>query len=55
MLSALQKMSDGRFRHLPVVEDGVLVGLISTGDGVKYRLEQLEQEQTALRDYIATA
>ena len=54
IVSAVQKMSDGRFRHMPVMEDGRLVGLISTGDAVKYRLEQMEQEHSALRDYITT-
>ncbi len=53
IVSAVQKMSDGRFRHMPVMEGDRLVGLISTGDAVKYRLEQMEQEQAALRDYIA--
>ena len=52
--AAVQKMSDGRFRHMPVMEDGRLAGIISTGDAVKYRLEQMEQEHNALRDYITT-
>ena len=54
IVAAVQKMSDGRFRHMPVMENGRLAGLISTGDAVKYRLEQMEQEQAALRDYITT-
>ena len=52
--AAVQKMSEGRFRHMPVVENGRLAGLISTGDAVKYRLEQMEHEHNALRDYITT-
>ena len=50
-----QKMSSGRFRHMPVIAGGRLVGLVSTGDAIKYRLEQMEAEQSALREYIATA
>ncbi len=55
VISAVQTMSKGRFRHMPVVADGRLVGMISTGDAIKYRLEQMEQEQSALREYIASA
>jgi len=55
VIGVVQKMSRGRFRHMPVIEDGRLVGMVSTGDAVKYRLEQMEQEQSALREYIATA
>ena len=51
----LAKMSAGRFRHVPVLEDGRLAGMISSGDAVKYRLDLLETEQSALREYIATA
>lgn len=50
-----QKMSTGRFRHMPVVSDGRVVGMVSTGDAIKYRLEQMERDQDALREYIATA
>ncbi len=53
VIAAVQRMSQGRFRHLPVIADGRLAGIISTGDAVKYRLEQMEQEQSALREYIA--
>lgn len=47
-------MSRGRFRHLPVVEDGVLIGIVSMGDVVKRKIDQAEQEAEALRDYIAS-
>lgn len=55
ILDVVGRMSRGRFRHMPVVADGRIAGIISTGDAVKYRLEQMEQEQSALREYIATA
>lgn len=48
----LQKMTDGRFRHIPVVEDGRLVGLISIGDVVKARLSELSMEKEALEGMI---
>ena len=40
-------------RHLPVVVDGELAGIISIGDAVKHRVNELEQESEALHDYIA--
>ncbi|MGC1495613.1 MAG: CBS domain-containing protein [Sulfitobacter sp.] len=48
----LQKMTDGRFRHMPVLEDGNLVGLISLGDVVKARLMELSMEKDALQGMI---
>lgn len=51
----MQRMTTGKFRHLPVVERGRLPGLISIGDVVKYRLEQMEHEFKALHEYIRTA
>jgi CBS domain-containing protein len=53
--SLMEQMTDGKFRHLPVVDGDRLAGIISIGDVVKYRLWELEQEQNALRDYIQTA
>jgi CBS domain-containing protein len=53
--SVMERMTDGKFRHLPVVEQGRLTGLISIGDVVKHRLREMEQEQSALRTYIQTA
>jgi CBS domain-containing protein len=47
-------MTEGRFRHLPVVEGGEMAGLVSIGDVVKRRVEQLEQEAQALTEYIQT-
>ena len=51
----MEMMTNGKFRHLPVVEDGKVVGLISIGDIVKRRVQEYETEQEALRDYIKTA
>jgi len=48
----LQKMTDGRFRHMPVLEDGELVGLISLGDVVKAQLQELSMEKQALEGMI---
>jgi CBS domain-containing protein len=50
----MKKMTSGRFRHLPVVDAGNLTGIISIGDVVKSRLEELEAEASQLRDYIAS-
>jgi CBS domain-containing protein len=51
----MEQMTTGKFRHLPVIEQGELVGIVSIGDVVKHRLKQMEQESAALRDYIQTA
>ena len=51
----MEMMTSGKFRHLPVVEDGRVVGLISIGDIVKWRVREYEAEQEALREYIKTA
>jgi CBS domain-containing protein len=48
----MQTMTEGRFRHLPVVKDGKLSGIISIGDVVKHRLKELEAETHMLQDYI---
>lgn len=50
----LQKMTEGRFRHMPVVEDGKLVGLITIGDVVKARLSELAMEKDALEGMITS-
>ncbi len=51
----MEKMTTGKFRHLPVVEGDKVVGLISIGDIVKFRVSEYEREQDALREYIKTA
>jgi len=53
--SAMALMTDRRIRHLPVVEDGQLVGLVSIGDLVKRRIEEIEHEAEALKHYISAA
>jgi CBS domain-containing protein len=52
-LAALSLMSRRRIRHLPVVQDGQLTGFVSIGDLVKHRIEKIESEADAMRDYIA--
>jgi CBS domain-containing protein len=51
----MEMMTLGKFRHLPVIEEGMVVGLISIGDIVKWRVGEYEMEQEALREYIKTA
>jgi CBS domain-containing protein len=51
----MEQMTAGKFRHVPVVDDGCLVGIISIGDVVKHRLHEIESESEALREYILTA
>ena len=51
----MERMTAGKFRHLPVVSKGKLVGLISIGDVVKQRVDEIEHESEALKDYIRTA
>lgn len=53
--TAMEMMTAGKFRHLPVVEDGKLAGIISIGDVVKRHIEKMEAETRAMRDYIAMA
>ncbi len=55
VLEAMERMTDGRFRHLPVVEGDKLVGLVSIGDVVKHRIAEIEHERQAMLDYIGTA
>ena len=50
----MEMMTKGRFRHLPVIEDGALVGIISIGDVVKHHLAEVEMEVSAMRNYLAT-
>jgi CBS domain-containing protein len=52
--SLMEQMTRFRIRHMPVVEDGQLVGIVSIGDVVKRKIEETEQEAMALKEYIAT-
>src|SRR5262245_45056870 len=51
----MERMTAGKFRHVPVVEQEQVIGIVSIGDVVKYRLQEMEHESAALRDYIQTA
>jgi CBS domain-containing protein len=51
----MEQMTTGKFRHIPVVEQDRLIGIVSIGDVVKHRLSEMERESEALRDYIQTA
>lgn len=55
VLAAMAMMTERRIRHLPVVSGGELVGIVSIGDLVKYRMDRIEQEAEALRSYIQSA
>lgn len=55
VLSALSQMTVRRIRHLPVVKGGRLVGIVSIGDLVKYRIDRIEREAEAMREYIQSA
>ena len=51
--SLMETMTDHRVRHVPVLEDGSLVGVLSIGDAVKYRMDQLEFERDQLNNYVS--
>ena len=51
----MEMMTEGKFRHVPVIERGRLAGMVSIGDIVKHRLAEMEAEHQAMRSYIATA
>ena len=53
--SIMERMTAGKFRHLPVIEQGRLSGIISIGDVVKLRIVEMERESDALKTYIQTA
>lgn len=55
ILSALSLMTRRRIRHLPIVEDGRMIGFISIGDLVKSRIDRIEAEADAMREYIQSA
>ena len=51
----MERMTTGKFRHLPVVERGRLIGIVSIGDVVNHRLREMEAESSAMHEYILTA
>ena len=51
----MERMTEGKFRHVPVIEEGRLAGIVSIGDVVKWRVGEIETESAALGEYIATA
>jgi CBS domain-containing protein len=53
--SIMERMTEGKFRHLPVLDQGHIVGIVSIGDVVKHRLREMERDSAAMRDYILTA
>ena len=53
--SIMERMTAGKFRHVPVVDQGRLIGIVSIGDVVKARIEEVEHEAEDMRTYIATA
>jgi CBS domain-containing protein len=53
--SIMERMTAGKFRHMPVLRNGKLAGLVSIGDVVKQRVDEVERESEAMRDYIRTA
>jgi CBS domain-containing protein len=55
VLSAMALMTQQRIRHLPVIEQGQLKGIVSIGDLVKYRIDRIEREAEAMRAYIQSA
>ena len=55
IIEAMRKMTAGRFRHVPVLDNGELVGLVSIGDVVKARIMEQEEEVDSLKAYIAGA
>ena len=55
VIGALSLMTRRRIRHLPVVDGGRMVGFVSIGDLVKYRIDRIEADAAAMRDYIQSA
>ena len=55
VVGIMERMTLGKFRHVPVVDQRQLVGIVSIGDVVKHRLHEMERESAAMRDYILTA
>lgn len=54
-LDVLEKMTEGRFRHMPVIEENRMIAVISIGDVVKARIQEIQQENTALTEMISNS
>ena len=55
VFNIMERMTEGRSRHVPVVDQGELVGIVSIGDVVKHRLHQMERDSAMMHDYILNA
>ena len=55
VFNIMERMTEGRSRHVPVVDQGQLVGIVSIGDVVKHRLHQMERDSAAMHNYILTS
>jgi len=55
LVELMEQMTHGKFRHIPVVEQSRLIGIVSIGDVVKHRVEEMQRDTEALQDYIRTA
>ena len=53
--SVMEKMTDGRFRHMPVIHENRMIGVISIGDAVKARITEIQHENAALTDMISNS
>jgi CBS domain-containing protein len=51
----MERMTAGKFRHVPVVDQGRIAGIVSIGDVVRLRVEEMERDATALQEYIRSA
>jgi CBS domain-containing protein len=54
VIHIMEKMTRGRFRHVPVIDEARLIGIVSIGDVVKHRIAEVESDVSAMRSYIAT-
>lgn len=55
VFNSMERMTDERSRHVPVVDQGKLVGIVSIGDVVKHRLQEMERDSAAMHNYILTS